>query len=104
MILVIAYIMIVLCAVVLLHVRKQQIKYFGKWPIIARTVGQRWKTMGIGNDGEFFDGECPDPGKSCYEWECDTCEVEVQGKEAMKAVDDAEYKEWFESEPQESEE
>lgn len=55
-------------------------------------------------DAEFFDGECPYTGKPCYEWECDTCEVEAQEKEAMKAVDNAEYKEWFEAEPQESEE
>lgn len=52
-------------------------------------------------DAEFFDGKCPYTGKPCYEWECDTCEVEMQEKESMKAVDDAEYKEWFESGPQE---
>ena len=54
-------------------------------------------------DAEFFDGKCPYTGKSCYEWECDTCEVEAQEKEAMKAVDDAEYREWLESEPRERE-
>ena len=54
-------------------------------------------------DAEFFDGKCPYTGKPCYEWECDTCEVEVREKESMQSFDDAEYKEWFEREPQESE-
>jgi hypothetical protein len=42
-------------------------------------------------DAEFFDGKCPYTDKPCYEWECDTCEVEEQEKEAMKAVDDGKY-------------
>ena len=40
-------------------------------------------------DAELFDWKCPYTGKPCNEWECDTCEVEEQEKEAMKDIDDA---------------
>lgn len=32
-------------------------------------------------DAEFFDGKCPYTDKPCYEWECNTCEVEAQESE-----------------------
>jgi hypothetical protein len=35
---------------------------------------------------EFFDGKCPYTGKSCYEWKCDTCEVEKQEREYIQAL------------------
>lgn len=34
-------------------------------------------------DAEFFDGKCPYTGKPCYEWECNTCEVEAQESEDL---------------------
>ncbi len=41
-------------------------------------------------DAEFFDGECPYTGKPCYEWECDSCEVEMQEREQAQLLDDYE--------------
>ena len=41
-------------------------------------------------DAEFFDGKCPYTDKPCYEWECDTCEVEAEEKKSMEELDKAE--------------
>lgn len=40
-------------------------------------------------DAEFFDGKCPYTGKPCYEWECNSCEVDAQAKKDMEEVDKA---------------
>ena len=44
-------------------------------------------------DAEFFDGKCPYTGKPCYEWECNTCEVEEQEKKNMEELDKAKSEE-----------
>lgn len=41
-------------------------------------------------DAELFDGKCPYTGKPCYEWECDSCEVEMQEREQAQLLDDYE--------------
>lgn len=41
-------------------------------------------------DEEFFDGKCPYTDNPCYEWECDTCEIEAEEKKSMKELDKAE--------------
>lgn len=41
-------------------------------------------------DAEFFDGKCPYTSKLCYEWECSTCEVDVEEKKSMAELDRAE--------------
>ena len=44
-------------------------------------------------DAEFFDGKCPYTDKPCYEWECNSCEVEAQYMEELDKVDKAESEE-----------
>lgn len=41
-------------------------------------------------DAEFFDGKCPYTDNPCYEWECDTCEIEAEEKKSMEELDRAE--------------
>lgn len=41
-------------------------------------------------DTEYFGGKCPYTDKPCNEWECDTCEIDAQEKEAMEELDRAE--------------
>ena len=41
-------------------------------------------------DAEFFDGKCPYTDKPCYEWECNSCEVDAQAKKGMEELDKAE--------------
>ena len=43
-------------------------------------------------DAEFFNWICPYTDELCYEWECDTCVVEAQEREAMKAIDDTDMR------------
>lgn len=40
-------------------------------------------------DAKFFEGKCPYTDKPCYEWECDTCEVEAQEKKDMEELNKA---------------
>ena len=39
---------------------------------------------------KFFDGKCPYTNKPCYDWECDTCEVDAEEKKSMEELDRAE--------------
>lgn len=41
-------------------------------------------------DAELFDGKCPYTDKPCYDWECNTCEIDAQEKEAIEELDRAE--------------
>ena len=40
-------------------------------------------------DAEFFDGKCPYTGRPCYEWECNSCEVDSQEKKDMEDLDNS---------------
>lgn len=44
-------------------------------------------------DAEYFGGKCPYTDKPCNEWECGTCEIDAQEKEAMEELDRAESEE-----------
>ena len=44
-------------------------------------------------DAELFDGKCPYTGEPCYDWECDTCEIEAEEKKSMEELDRAESEE-----------
>ena len=44
-------------------------------------------------DAEFLDGKCPYTGKPCYEWECNSCEVDSQEKKNMEELDKEESEE-----------
>lgn len=55
-----------------------------------RMAGKRGTGMKRTYDAEFFNGKCPYTDKPCYEWECDTCEVEAEEKKSMEELDKAE--------------
>lgn len=42
-------------------------------------------------DAEFFDGKCPYTGKPCYEWECNSCEVDAQESDYQRQVEQYQY-------------
>lgn len=58
-----------------------------------RKAGKRERGMKRTYDAKRFDGKCPYTDKPCYEWECDTCEIEAEEKKSMEELDRAESEE-----------
>ena len=41
-------------------------------------------------EAEFFDWDCPYTGKHCEDWECDSCDVEMEERKAYEDFDESE--------------